>query len=303
MAIASAWIAAPASGSPSSTRSKSPCYVSDDTGRSRLQQSNADCDVQTVAAGRCGWAQHSADSQGAENYESFTPGSYGLGMRGHSIIALALVATPASAQHLSGAANVVDGDTLVVNGTKVRLVGIDAPELDQPCMLEATVWACGEDARTQLSALVEAHIVHCRGQDTDRYGRFLATCSANGLDLGATMTEAGWATAYRTYSDAYIAQEYRARAAKAGIWRSEFVLPEYYRIARAEAVAPAAPRTTPSARAQPRQQGCSIKGNRSRRGEWIYHMPGMRYYERTRPEEIFCSEAEARAAGYRRSKV
>ena len=48
---------------------------------------------------------------------------------------------------------------------------------------------------------------------------------------------------------------------------------------------------------------CNIKGNRSRRGEWIYHVPGMPYYEQTRPEELFCSEADARAAGYRRALV
>ena len=44
---------------------------------------------------------------------------------------------------------------------------------------------------------------------------------------------------------------------------------------------------------------CSIKGNRNRKGQWIYHVPGMPYYDRTRPEEIFCTEAEAGAAGKR----
>ena len=48
---------------------------------------------------------------------------------------------------------------------------------------------------------------------------------------------------------------------------------------------------------------CSIKGNRNRKGQWIYHVPGMPYYDRTRPEEVFCTEAEARAAGYRRAIV
>jgi hypothetical protein len=46
-----------------------------------------------------------------------------------------------------------------------------------------------------------------------------------------------------------------------------------------------------------------IKGNRNRKGQWIYHVPGMPYYEQTRAEEMFCTEAEARAAGYRRAKV
>ena len=49
--------------------------------------------------------------------------------------------------------------------------------------------------------------------------------------------------------------------------------------------------------------GCLIKGNRNRRGEWIYHLPGKPYYSETRAEEMFCSEAEAQAAGYRRSRA
>ena len=48
---------------------------------------------------------------------------------------------------------------------------------------------------------------------------------------------------------------------------------------------------------------CNIKGNRNRKGQWIYHVPGMPYYDQTRPEEIFCTEAEAQAAGYRRAIV
>jgi hypothetical protein len=49
--------------------------------------------------------------------------------------------------------------------------------------------------------------------------------------------------------------------------------------------------------------GCAIKGNRNRRGEWIYHLQGQEYYEDTRPEELFCTEREAQAAGYRRAKA
>lgn len=52
-----------------------------------------------------------------------------------------------------------------------------------------------------------------------------------------------------------------------------------------------------------RSSACNIKGNHSRRGEWIYHLPGMPYYEQTRPEAMFCTEAEAQAAGYRRAIV
>jgi hypothetical protein len=52
----------------------------------------------------------------------------------------------------------------------------------------------------------------------------------------------------------------------------------------------------------PASSGCAIKGNRGSNG-WIYHLPGMPFYERTRAEQMFCSEADAQSAGYRRAKV
>ncbi len=160
-----------------------------------------------------------------------------------------------------------------------------------------------------MRSLVEGQIVRCRDQGADAQERLLAICHANGLELGATMVEYGWATAYRSYSSAYVGHEHRAQSARQGIWGSEFLLPEHHRIAKAETATPVAPQVKPSARQGHPQatnevsHGCTIKGNRSRRGDWIYHLPGMQYYAVTRPEEIFCSEAEARAAGYRRSKV
>jgi endonuclease YncB( thermonuclease family) len=230
-------------------------------------------------------------------------------MRGFAFTTFLLLAIPASAQDVTGAARVVDGDTLVIADRSVRLVGIDAPELDQTCTRDGQEWACGEEAASQLRSLVEGQIVSCSDKGADAHGRLLATCHANGLELGATMVEYGWATAYRSYSSAYVGHAHRAQSAKQGIWRSEFVLPEHHRVAKSEAAAPTASQVKPSSR-QGRSQaanqislGCTIKGNRSRRGDWIYHLPGMQYYEVTRPEEIFCSEAEARAAGYRRSKV
>tara|TARA_R110002072_G_scaffold216863_3_gene374408 strand:- start:16842 stop:17534 length:693 start_codon:yes stop_codon:yes gene_type:complete len=230
-------------------------------------------------------------------------------MRSFAIASLLIVATPASAQDLTGQARVVDGDSLSIAEKPVRLMGIDAPELDQNCTRDGQEWACGEAAAAQLQSLVDGHSVTCRGQSTDAYGRLVAICHANGLELGAIMVEYGWAIAFRSYSSAYVGHEHRARSARQGIWRSEFVLPEHHRTAKAEIATPSVRQSQPAspqrARQAPNQahHGCSIKGNRSRRGEWIYHMPGMQYYEVTRAEEIFCSEAEARAAGYRRSKI
>ena len=150
--------------------------------------------------------------------------------------------------------------------------------------------------------MIASQMVYCQEEGVDQYGRLLGTCSANRMNLNATIVEYGWAMAFRAYSDDYLAQEHRARSAKAGIWGSQFALPEQHRMAVREASRPAAT-TAPAGRTKRPSSICDIKGNRSRRGDWIYHLPGMQYCEQTRPEEIFCSEADAIAAGYRRSKV
>nr|WP_247714406.1 thermonuclease family protein [Qipengyuania aerophila] len=224
-------------------------------------------------------------------------------MRSLPILLLVALAVPANAEVVSGTAQAFDGDTLVLNDRQVRLAGIDAPELDQHCQRDGQAWECGEEAKRQLNSMIAGQTVYCQGEGVDQYGRLLGTCSANRMNLNASMVEYGWATAYRAYSDDYLAQEHRARSAKAGIWKSEFALPEQHRIAAREASRPAA--TVAPARSTMRRSNsaCDIKGNRSRRGDWIYHLPGMQYYEQTRPEEIFCSESEAIAAGYRRSTV
>lgn len=164
-------------------------------------------------------------------------------------------------------------------------------------------------AERQLRELVASKEVFCQGQEKDAYGRLLAVCTAGRDELNKTIVEQGWATAFRKYSDSYAATETRARQAKLGIWSSTFLLPEDYRRANQPAEqrarqGAARPQSVASAsRGQQRGGGCAIKGNRSRRGEWIYHLPGMAYYEETRPEEIFCTEAAALAAGYRRSRA
>jgi len=118
----------------------------------------------------------------------------------------------------------------------------------------------------------------------------------------------GWATAFRRYSVEYVATEARARASRAGIWQWDFQSPEDFRASQQAAIQqPRRTRAAASATTAPRRfekNGmCLIKGNHSRRGEWIYHLPGMPYYDDTRAEAYFCTEAQAQAAGYRRAIV
>jgi endonuclease YncB( thermonuclease family) len=205
---------------------------------------------------------------------------------------LASLAVAASTT-ISGTAHVADGDTLRVGATRVRLSGVDAPELSQRCGPDGHKVACGAMAAEWLRRRVAGRLIACETVDTDRYGRSVAICRVEGEDVGAAIVEAGWATAYRRYSMSYVGQEARARAARRGIWSLGFQPPADYRRERRLADVPPAP--------DPR---CAIKGNVSASGTRIYHEPGNRAYaevriDASRGERWFCSEREAVAAGWR----
>jgi endonuclease YncB( thermonuclease family) len=200
------------------------------------------------------------------------------------------------ASTFSGYARSIDGDSLYVGETEVRLFGIDAPEWTQTCTRNGSPWACGEAAADQLSKLVTGKKLFCQKVDIDEHGRTVARCTAGSVDVNRAMVSSGYATAYRHYSADYVPAEEQAKAAKLGIWAGTFRLPSDYRHAEQALQRQAAP-------ARVSQNGaCNIKGNRGTHG-WIYHLPGMPYYEQTRAEEMFCSEADAQAAGYRRAIV
>ena len=216
-----------------------------------------------------------------------------------------LAASPAIAETRSGRAQVLDGDTIEIEGKRIRLFGIDAPEASQLCYRGAESWACGEAATGALRGLISDSELSCRGHEIDQFGRLVAVCTIDGMDLGKLMVAQGWAIAFQRYSDDYVADEARAQADKLGMWNSTFVSPEEHRAAERGNAHPGPAHVAQWVRSESARanSGCTIKGNRSRRGEWIYHLPGMPYYEETRAEEMFCSEAEAQAAGYRRSRA
>jgi hypothetical protein len=201
----------------------------------------------------------------------------------------------------------------MVGQQEVRLFGIDAPELTQTCTRDGKPWACGSAAADQLSKLIAGKQLKCEPVGKDRYGRTLARCSAGDADLNRTMVATGYALAYRRYSTDYVSAEESARVARRGIWSGTFEQPSEVRHAGDDYVIEQPDRTArgnrqlpvvSSARSKPRPSGnCRIKGNHSRKGERIYHLPGMPYYSETVAEDIFCTEAEARAAGYRRSRA
>lgn len=133
------------------------------------------------------------------------------------------------AADIDGFARVIDGDTLDVDGVRVRLHGIDAFEGGQSCEREALAWACGAAAENHLRTLAQGRRVACEVRDTDRYGRQVAVCAVAGRDLGRAMVADGLAVAYRRYSMAYVGDELAARQRRAGAWRGSFDRPEQWR--------------------------------------------------------------------------
>ncbi len=190
---------------------------------------------------------------------------------------------------------VTDGDTFSMDGVTYRIEGIDAPEKGQMCGSSNGRWPCGESATKALEQLVERAGVQCIGIEEDGFGRTIATCYADGADIGATMVREGHAWAFRKYSVSYVAEENLARTARAGIWQGEAQPAWEYRADRWAVAEQEAP------------NGCAIKGNINRDGERIYHAPWSRWYARTKislsdGERWFCNEAEAIAAGWREAR-
>lgn len=143
-----------------------------------------------------------------------------------------VVASPAIAEDLRGVPIIIDGDTLDIDGTRVRLAGIDAPESKQQCEVSGAAWACGADAKLMLVNATQGREIECRGAKRDRYGRLIGVCYVGETDLNALMVRGGWALAYRQYAMDYVGDETDARANGRGIWRSQFVEPWEWRHAK-----------------------------------------------------------------------
>ena len=201
-----------------------------------------------------------------------------------------LLSVAGTAAELTGHANAIDGDSVRIGATELRLEGIDAPEFMQTCRLHGETWACGRAAAETLALLIQRKPITCIWSADDQYGRGLATCYRTGHDLNALMVESGMALAYRRYTERYIAAEERARTARRGLWDAEFEPPWVWR------------RRAP--RGHTEDEACAVKGNVNAKGQRIYHLPGTAAYDKVRikPDEgdrCFASAREAQAAGFR----
>ncbi len=125
---------------------------------------------------------------------------------------------------------VTDGDSLKRGEQRIRLFGIDAPELDQTC-IDGTgrSYACGEEAKRQLKRLIGNDEISCDVVETDKYRRDVARCRTGGIELNREMVRLGWAVAYARHSIDYLVAEATARSAGRGMWQGRFQRPEDFR--------------------------------------------------------------------------
>jgi endonuclease YncB( thermonuclease family) len=124
---------------------------------------------------------------------------------------------------------VVDGDTIHLNGEKIRFTGIDTPELKQTCIKEGVINPCGVTAKEILIEKISDNQVECISEGRDRYKRTLAECFVNDESLSSYLVRSGYAFAYRKYSNKYIPDEDYAKVNQIGMWSMEFDYPWDYR--------------------------------------------------------------------------
>ena len=144
------------------------------------------------------------------------------------LTALAWACSPR--EQVQGTARVVDGDSLEIAGTSIRLFGVDAPEGRQTCTRNGRIWRCGDAAAERLEQLVGNDTIVCTQRDTDTYGRMVAVCVNGEIDLSAELALSGLALAYREYSYDYVDEEAEALAARRGLWSGEFQAPWDWRL-------------------------------------------------------------------------
>ena len=139
---------------------------------------------------------------------------------------------------ISGIAKVTDGDTIRIEGKKIRFFGIDAPEKKQQCKKPwltisfisfSKNYPCGQISTDKLKKKINNKLLICKWSNKDRYKRFIAECFKDKTNVNAWMVRNGYAVAYRKYSKKFVSQEIFAKKEKLGLWSGTFMMPWDYR--------------------------------------------------------------------------
>ena len=153
-----------------------------------------------------------------------------------ALVALSSFLVPASIAHaetIASRASVIDADTLQINGERIRILDIDAPEKDQFCQQAVgdVTWECGVEATFALIDWIGETDVVCETNGLDRYKRHLARCTVQGEDVAVWLAESGWGVPFRDCKcEAVREASARAQAAERGIWIGPFIMPWDWRV-------------------------------------------------------------------------
>ena len=140
-----------------------------------------------------------------------------------------------------GIPKIIDGDTVHVNKKKIRLEGIDAPEIKQQCnkpFLQISTligfqfsksYSCGVTSKKKLIDKIDNSKIRCISSSKDKYKRYLATCYKEKINLNKWMVRNGYAVAYKRFSKDYVRDEEFAKENKIGLWEGSFTMPEKWR--------------------------------------------------------------------------
>lgn len=160
-------------------------------------------------------------------------GAWKAGMIGDGAPLPRVIHGPASQEptaRMTVRASAVDGDTLAAGSDRLRINGIDAPEMAQHCERDGATYPCGRLARDAMAAILGRGMVDCEILGADQYGRRIARCrNEAGQDIAAELVRQGWAIAFRRFSLDYVPQEDEARRARRGIWAGRFEEPDAWR--------------------------------------------------------------------------
>ena len=144
-------------------------------------------------------------------------------------------------EEIFGTPKIIDGDTVHIYSKKIRLEGIDAPEIKQQCKkplikISSVIgfqfnknYSCGAMSKIKLIDKIDNSKIKCISSSKDRYKRFLATCYKEKINLNKWMVRNGYAVAYKRYSKKYVRDEEYAKENKLGIWKGTFIAPEKWR--------------------------------------------------------------------------
>jgi endonuclease YncB( thermonuclease family) len=153
--------------------------------------------------------------------------------RNAMVVFVALMpACAAAADNLAGRATVIDGDTMEIHGTRIRLWGIDAPESNQLCRGEDSLqYRCGAKAANDLDAFIAGRPVSCIPISLDQYRRTVASCSVDRTDLAEWLVGTGLAIDWPQYSKGkFNLIQRKAEHEGRGMWAGSYVEPWLYRV-------------------------------------------------------------------------